>query len=151
MVIFYEMFIYLYVYHILVIDMNAKEVSKEEAKGADVPRSAQADSGQGQYKSSEARYLVEVLKEIKQKYKNSKIYMVMASRDSDIEKGAFLVVTSDDILIFGTKLYDEPFFSAWTDDINEFEMDSDISLFVKEIEGKVIEKIYRDIVVIEVR
>ena len=67
----------------------------------------------------------------------TQFYRIIKTRDNDITE-RYLIVTDEDNLI--SDLLDpetgEPYFGSWTDDKQSYEDDSDITLFVEDIEKK---------------
>jgi len=60
------------------------------------------------------------------------IYAVIASRVANVHKCDLLIETSDEILIFGEELWNEPFFMAWSDEREIYE-EGGAELLVKPI------------------
>lgn len=70
------------------------------------------------------------LKKEKQKIKN--IYGVIASRINNIHK-CDLIIDTEEILIFGDELWNEPLYFSWTDD-KELYLNGSADILVKQIE-----------------
>jgi len=123
---------------------DIKEVD-EIVQGGVEPRTAQDHkSGQGQgVMNAIIEYYKDRCRYIKEKYKDAKIYKVIASNVAYLQKGDLLVETDDEVLMFTSEYFDEPYYGGWTDDEEEYKQSDfnvDEIVLVKEIKCEVVTK-----------